>query len=205
VLEILLFYGYARRNTNGIAHRMIKEFGSLHNLLDADVDTLIRILKCSENIAVLLNLIPKLANRYLTNKWQPIIKRIALDKKEIAAEFVIDLLTGYTLERFYVICLDTQLRIINVEFISEGVVDEAAVYPRKVIDVALKNNASAVILAHNHPAGTNSPSSGDKEATRRISEAFQTMGIAVIDHIIAAGNTFYSFAARKNYFVTGYK
>jgi len=200
VLELLLYYCYPRCDTNEIAHSMLKEFGSLHNLFEADVETLMTTLNCTENIAVLINLIPAMANRYFRSKWGA---GVIINDAKIAGQFAIDLFVGQTVEKFYVFCLDKKLKLINTVLISEGTLDESAAYPREVIRAAIKNNATAIIMAHNHPSASLHPSLNDIEATRRIAEGAEIIGLDVIDHIIVAGDTYYSFAARRQH-VRGY-
>ena len=200
VLELLLYYAYPRCDTNPIAHKMLGEFGSLHNLLDTDVTTLMARLSCSENIAILLNLIPALANRYNLSKYS---KKTILDNEKIAAEYAINLFLGHTVERFYVLCMDMKRRLNKASLISQGTLNEAAVYPREVVREALANRASCVILAHNHPGGSMRPSRADLEVTRRIVDGLAFIGVDVLDHIIVMGETYYSFAARGQH-VAGY-
>jgi DNA repair protein RadC len=200
VLELLLYYCYPRCDTNEIAHNMLKEFGSLHNLFEADVESLMSTLNCSENIAVFLNLLPAVANRYFRSKWGA---SVILDDEKIAGEYAIDLFVGQTVEKFYVLCLDKKFKLINAALISKGTLDESAVYPREVVGAALKNNATAIILAHNHPGGSIRPSRNDMETTRRIVEGTELIRLDVLDHIIVAGDAYYSFATRRQY-VKGY-
>jgi len=200
VLEMLLYYCYPRGDTNQRAHGMLKQFGSLHNLFEADVETLMERLKCSENVAVLLNLIPALANRYYRGKRS---RKFKLDSEHAAGEYAMDLFIGQTVERFYVFCLDSRFRLKNIALISEGTVDETAVYPREVARVAIQDKVAHVILAHNHPGGSLRPSLADADITRRISEGLAYLGVKVVDHIIVAGDTYYSFAARGQS-VSGY-
>jgi DNA repair protein RadC len=200
VLEMLLYYCYPRGDTNARAHQMLKKFGTLHNLFEADVETLKEVLGCSENIAVLLNFVPKLSNRYFRSKWGNII---IIDDEKIAGKYAIDLFVGEVVEKFYVLCLDKKFRLINTVAISEGTTDEAAVYLREIINAALKNNATAIILAHNHPGGLAKPSKSDIEATRQIVKNMEAINIDVLDHVISAGDTYYSFAARRQH-VRGY-
>jgi DNA repair protein RadC len=200
VLEFLLFYCYPRRDTKIIAKKFLKEFGSLHGLFEADVETLVATLNCSENIAVFLNLIPAVANRYFRGKWSD---GVILDDAKITGKFVIDLFVGETVEKFYVLCLDKNFKLIHTALISEGTLDESAVYPREIVREAIKYHAASVILAHNHPGGMIKPSRADLEATRRIVEGTELIGIDVIDHIIVAGDTYYSFDARRQH-VRGY-
>ncbi|MCL2387224.1 MAG: DNA repair protein RadC [Defluviitaleaceae bacterium] len=200
VIEFLLYYVYVQRDTNEIAHNMLNKFGSLHNLFETDVEELMSTLNCTENIAVLLNLIPALANRYFRSKWSA---GLILDDVEIAGQFAIDLFVGKTMELFYVLCLDKRHRLIHAALISEGTVDEVAVYSRKIAHEALKHKANYVILTHNHPSGTLRPSRGDLESTKHIVEGMKFIDIDVLDHIIVAGDTYYSFDARGQY-VRGY-
>jgi DNA repair protein RadC len=200
VLVLLLYYCYAQCDTNPHAHRMLKEFGSLHNLFETDVESLMKTLNCSENIAVLLNFIPALANRYFRSKWEHNVK---IQDAKTAGNYAIDLFVGETVEKFYVLCLDKKCRLINTVLISEGTPDETSVYLRKIMEAALKNNATAVILVHNHPGGTFAPSRADITATREVINSLDTINITVPDHIIVAGDKYHSFAAKRQ-FVRGY-
>jgi len=200
VLEFLLFYCYPQRNTNDIAHRMIKKFGTLHNLFETDVETLMSTLEISENVAVLLNLIPKIAKKYFLGRWGA---GLIVDDEKIAGEYLIDLFLGETTEKFYMLCLDMNYKLINAALVSEGTINETNVFPREIIAVALRNNASFVILSHNHPSGTLEPSRADNELTRRLVEISEPLSIQIIDHIVVSGDKYFSYAARRKH-VRGY-
>ena len=200
VLEMLLYYCYPRRDTNEIAHQMLLEFGSLHNLLEADIETLEERLKCSRNVAFFLNFMPALANRYFRSKWG---RNFVINSARVAGEYAIDLFSGLTAERFYVLSLDNQRRLNKVSLISKGTVNETAVYPREVVKVAIQDKVPYVLLAHNHPGGSLRPSGPDLEVTRQIVKGLEFINVDVLDHIIVAGDTYYSFAARGQ-FVAGY-
>jgi DNA repair protein RadC len=200
VLELLLYYCYPRRDTNEIAHRMIKAFGSLYNLMDADVKDIMDRCGVSENVAVLVNLIPPLAGLYFRGKWS---KKVVLDSEKEAGPYVISLFVDSTVESFYLLCLDVKRQLKHVSLINEGTINETAVYPREIVSEALRHQASAVILAHNHPGGTLRPSRRDMEVTAQIVEGMGFIGIKIMDHIIVAGDQYYSFAARRQH-VAGY-
>ena len=201
VLELLLYYCYPRGDTNPRAHEMLAKFGSLHNLFEADVETLMERLNCSENIAVLLNLVPALAHRYFNSKWDK--KHLILDKVCIAGEYAIGLFVGKTSEQFYVLSLDNKRRLINTVLISEGTIGETAIYTREIARAAIQDKATCIILTHNHPGGTLRPSNADIEVTRKVMEWLGFINVDVLDHIIVAGDTYYSFASRGQ-FVAGY-
>ena len=200
VLELLLYYGYARCDTKQIAKKMLTEFGSLHQLFEADIPTLTARLGCTENIAVLLNLIPHLANRYLRDREQ---KNTLFKNAAAAGNFAVNLFVGKTHELFYVFCLDARNRLNRCVEISRGTLDESAVYPREVIKAAIEGQASAVILAHNHPGGTLKPSRADLEVTRQLVHLLEKINVPILDHIIVVGDTYYSFALRRQH-VAGY-
>lgn len=96
-------------------------------------------------------------------------------------------------EHFAVIYLNARNRIIAVETIQEGIVNQAVVYPRKVLEKALSRKASAIILVHNHPSGHVRPSDADIRLTRILQDAARVMDIALHDHLIVGENRFFSF------------
>ena len=102
----------------------------------------------------------------------------------------------YPNEVFKIALLDAQNRLKGVETMSEGVVNEAPVYPRAIVKTALDYNASSLILCHNHPAGSTSPSSADLDVTKRLVSALKTVSVTVVDHIIVASMQYVSLAER---------
>jgi len=96
-------------------------------------------------------------------------------------------------EKFYTLLLDTKNQIIAVEEISTGSLNASIVHPREVFHYAIKKNAKAMILAHNHPSGHPAPSQEDKGITERLVEVGKIVGIEVIDHIILGKESYYSF------------
>lgn len=191
VLELILFYCIPRMDTNEIAHRLIDEYGSLSNVLEAPVDKLAESKGVSKNTAVLLSLLPHISRYYLKDRWG---ERPVLNSSKIAGEFAVSLLTGKTYEEFLIICLDSQNKVIQVETVHKGTVNEAVVYPRLVLETALKYKSNSVIFAHNHPGGSLKPSSADIDLTVKLKHLLQGISIKVNDHIIAAGTEFFSFA-----------
>jgi len=201
VLEMLLYYCYPRCDTNEIAHRMLSEFKTLQNLFEADVDTLMSRLGCTEKIAVLLNLMPAVAGRYMRSKWG---NKVILNTPETAGEFAISLFVGEEVENFYILCMNKQLRLNQVAHIARGTIDEVPIFTRELVKKVLEHQAVNVILTHNHPGGGIQPSLDDNAVTTRIRDALELINVSVIDHIIVAGDKYYSFAKRKHRHVTGY-
>ncbi len=97
-------------------------------------------------------------------------------------------------EEFYVILLDTANSILSEHVISRGSLNASVVHPREVFKKAIIDSAAQVILMHNHPSGNPEPSSEDKDVTANLVNAGAVIGINVIDHIIIAGQRYFSFA-----------
>lgn len=99
-------------------------------------------------------------------------------------------------EVFMVLYLDAQHRLISAEEMFRGTLTQTSVYPREVVKAALRENAAAVIFAHNHPSGVAQPSHADELLTRQLKEALALVDVKVLDHFIVAGGSVLSFAER---------
>lgn len=193
ILELLLFYAIPRKDTNELAHSLIKKYGSLSGVLEADPKDMAKTPGLGENSAILLAIIPSLARIYMKDRWG---SRPALNSTAKAGEYVLTLFAGRTYEVFYVICLDAQHKVIYPALVHEGTIDQAPIYPRIIVETALRHKAHSVILAHNHPGGSPTPSPQDIEVTKRIRMALEQISISVLDHIIAAGEQYGSCAEK---------
>jgi len=101
-------------------------------------------------------------------------------------------LTNETKEYFFTLHLDGKNRIVCIDQVSVGSLNQSIVHPREVFKTALLSSAAAIMLIHNHPSGDPAPSREDREITRRLKEAGDLIGIRVLDHLII-GETFFSF------------
>ncbi|WP_010250360.1 RadC family protein [Acetivibrio cellulolyticus] len=191
VLELLLFYSIPRKDTNELAHELLSKYGSLSGVFEADPKDLSQISGVGESTAFLLSLIPQLSRRYFNDKWG---EKPELNSSTKAGQYAVSLFAGRTYEAFYIICLDSQNKVNYSELVHEGTINEAPVYPRLLVEAAIRHKANSVILAHNHPGGSLNPSRADIEATRTICNALESISIKVIDHIIVCGGKYYSFA-----------
>lgn len=193
VLELLLFFSIPMRDTNELSHKMLAEFGSLAGLFEADPKDICKRCKVSENTAILVSLIPSLARRYFKGKWGD---KPMLNNTTKAGQYCLSLFTGRTYEAFFIICLDSQNRVNYAALVHEGTINEAPVYPRLIVEAALRHQANSLILAHNHPGGSLQPSNADIEVTGKIVAAAEAISIKVVDHIIVAGDRYFSFAEK---------
>ena len=190
VVEILLAYAVPRKDTKALAKDLLKTFGGIKGLLDADISALTGISGIGPHAAVLIRLIKELSALYLKEK--------AKEKTQISCttellDYCKTALGGLKDEQFCVIYLDAQNQLIEMETLQEGIVNQAIVYPRQVLENALRRKASAMILVHNHPSGHVKPSDADIRLTKAIREAARMLEILVHDHVIIGENRFFSF------------
>ena len=87
-------------------------------------------------------------------------------------------------EEFHILWLDNRHRIIDCQKLFTGTIDGASVYPREVVRAALRVNACAAILAHNHPSGVAEPSAADRAITDELRDALRLIGVRILDHIV---------------------
>ena len=109
---------------------------------------------------------------------------------------IFSFLTTESKEYFFTLHLDGKNRILCLDGVSVGSLNQSIVHPREVFKTALLSSAAAIILVHNHPTGDPSPSSEDIAITRRLKEAGELMGIKVLDHIILGDREYLSFVER---------
>jgi DNA repair protein RadC len=95
-------------------------------------------------------------------------------------------------EEFWVMALGSTKKVLNIEMIARGTVDACFVHPRDVFRFAIKSNASCLLVAHNHPSGECKPSQQDLDLTRRLLEAGDLLQIPIVDHIVLAGEKYWS-------------
>jgi DNA repair protein RadC len=189
-LELLLCYVVRQEDVKPPAKALLRAFGSIKGVLDADISDLEKISGIGPSSSVALKLVKDLCALYL--------KQQAMEKSQITCtsellNYCKTALGGLKDEQFRVIYLNAQNRIIDDEIIQEGIVNQAVVYPRKVLENALRCKASAIILLHNHPSGHIRPSDADIRLTRTIQETAKALDILVHDHIIIGENRFFSF------------
>jgi len=121
------------------------------------------------------------------------LKTEMLNSAEAATDYL-RLLVNCEVEQFYVLSLNSRLRVIGADLISTGTVKDAYVHPRAVAEAVLARGASAVILSHNHPSGHLVPSQADHNLTQQLCTVLNGMDINVMDHIIVTYDASYSFA-----------
>ncbi len=183
ILEMLLFYGLPRADTNPIAHELLNRFGSIIDVCDAPLEELIKIKGITQNVAVLLKFIPQFS-RYYANRQAETQSRVY--DTESAYNLIKPQFIGKKDENVVLILLDSKGRVLYCDVISEGNINTVPLYIRKIITLASAYNAAGAIIAHNHPSGSVMPSPGDIAATKKLFAAFETIDVSLHDHIIYA-------------------
>ena len=188
-LELALFYAIPRKDTNPIAHALLERFGSLDQVLEAPVEELAKVPGMGESAAILLHMITEMGRYYLVSRS---IQNRVLPTLDDCANYLVPFLYGRRVETVFLLCLDAKCKVLCCKEVGEGSVNSAGISIRKIVETALGANASAVVLAHNHPSGVAIPSGEDVQTTRRIAVALQAVEIQLVDHIVVADGDYVS-------------
>ena len=182
LLELLLCYAIPQGDVNGLAHALLDQFGSLAGVFDALPPSLTRVDGVGEHTAVLLKLIPKLAGRYSTIRSSP---GDILASSRAARDYLLPYFQpGPRNEMVYLVCMDAKYKVLGCHKLGEGTVNAADITPRRVVELALAHNASAVLLAHNHVSGLALPSNADLLTTETLARVLREVGVELADHLI---------------------
>lgn len=192
VVELLLTLAIPRVDVKQPAKALLQRFGNLRGILDAPVDELRTVKGIGEVTPVALQIIRAAATLYLRQATEG--AQILTDPDRLTDLWRMRL-GALRNEVFEVAYLDSGLRLLRegVERLEEGTIDRAAVYPRRVVEAALRRRAAAVVLAHNHPNGDVKPSEQDKLLTRAVVLAAETVHLRILDHIIVSPDEVFSF------------
>ena len=192
VMELLLTLAIPRSDVKRPAKALLERFGGLRGVLDAPLVELRSVAGIGEVAATGLHLVREAATLYLQEGSEG--AEVLKDAAKLS-DFWRMRIGALKHEVFAVAYLDSGCRLLRngVETLQEGTVDRAAVYPRRVVEAALKRQAAALVLAHNHPNGHVQPSEHDKVLTRAIVLAAETINLRVVDHLIVSPEETFSF------------
>ena len=193
LLAIFLRTGIAGCNAVDLARRLMHEYGSLRQLLQADRRRFCATRGLGNAKYAQLQAVLELARRHLAEN---LLRSDALKNPAETRRYQKARLRDYPYEVFACLFLDTRNRIICYEELFRGSSDGASVHPREVVRRALQHNAAAVILAHNHPSGVAEPSDADRRITTRLQDALALLDIRVLDHVVIGDQIATSFAER---------
>ena len=181
LIEYLLALAIPRRDTKPLAYALLREFGGIGGVLSADTASLARVPGMGETSVAAIKVAHAAAirlvkagieDRPVLANWQALLDYLRAD------------MAHHAVERFRVLHLNARNMLIRDEVMSEGSIDQAAVYVREVVKRALELGSAAIILVHNHPSGDPAPSRADIDITKAIAAAGKPLGLSVHDHLI---------------------
>ena len=187
-LELLLFYAIPRKDTKSTAKNLIARFGSLPAVLDATLEELTEA-GLSPNAAILLKLVPDM-NRYYAVKTDGAGQKV--HSTSDAGRILCAMFRHEQTESVRLLCLNAGGKVLKLALLNEGDINAVHFSVRKIVETALSAKAVSVILAHNHPGGTLTPSREDLDATNSAKAALSTVGIQLLDHLIISGDGYCS-------------
>ncbi len=190
LLELYLCAALPRRDVKPIAKTLLKTFGSLGGVLNADVAAMTKVDGISAASAASLKVAHEMAVRLLAEE---VHDKPVLGNSQSLTDYCRVAMGHGKKEQFRILYLNRKNMLIADEVQQEGTIDHTPVYPREVIKRALDLGATALILVHNHPSGDTQPSAADIEMTREVEDAALKLGIQLHDHIIVSKNGHTSF------------
>jgi DNA repair protein RadC len=197
LLALLLRSGTRKCNVLTLSHDLLRSVGSVRGLLRMSYHDLCAFPGIGGVKAVQLQAMMELARRMLNSgEAAPL-----MDSPEKVFQWLLPLADGESVEKFWVLSLNRKNRLLRCNVVTSGTATASLVHPREVFREAIRNGASALVCAHNHPSGDPAPSSADIRATRQLREAAAVIQIDLLDHIIVGrvehdpqASGFYSFA-----------
>ena len=191
VLEFLLTFIFRQGDVKPLAKELIRTFGSFSEVLDASVEELEGVKGMGKTSALSLTALRQVMAFYFQNK-------ITSGKEQITKmSSLVEILRASIGHRhnevLFAIFLNPKNEVLATKELGEGTVSQATAFPRKIVEEALKQKATSIILAHNHPGGVAEPSENDLSITAEIQKALALVEISLQDHIILADNEYYSF------------
>jgi len=194
LLAIIIRTGTASTTALQLSDLLLKHFGSLEVLAQAEVDEISKIKGIGQTKAIQIKAALELGTRLITLQAK---KREGIKNAEDVFNLLLPTMRYLDKEYFRAVFLDTKNQVLQIKDISIGSLNASIVHPRELFKAAIKVSSAAIILAHNHPSGDPNPSPEDIEITKRIWEGGQILGIKILDHIIIGDNKYVSLKERK--------
>ena len=191
LLEMLLFYGIPQKDTAGIARELIKRFGDFSGVLDANIDDLVSVKGMTRNAASLIKLMRPVGRSYIISKFK---QREVLKSLQDIGNYIMTRFFSVDTECCALLCLNRLGKVISFEIISEGDMDSVGLSVRTVMEKVLKTEATAVVLAHNHPGGIALPSESDVVITTQVAQSLKTVSVNLVAHVVIADDDYVSMA-----------
>lgn len=196
VMELLLFYGIPRKDTNEIAHKLMERFGSFSGVFDASFESLIEC-GLSRSCASFIKLIPAVCSRYYVDKYNSNEKSNQINSENIG-DCVLPYFIGKDDEQVLLLLVDPKGCRLFCDIISTGSFSTSEVNIRKIMQLCVKHKAYGAVLAHNHPSGVALPSNQDIIVTKKLKSSLQSIDVRLLDHLIIADMDFCPMSELEN-------
>lgn len=183
ILELLLFYSIPQKDTNPLAHKLLKEFTSIKGVLSAPTEELMNVVGIKQNSATLLKLVHGLINYTSVPKGAKVINT-TFDAKDYCQK----LFHGIDVEQFYVICLSKENEVKKMKMIALGTMDEISLQIRNITEFVLLSRCNRIVICHNHPSGKGRVSDEDMSFTYSLLCSCLLNSIDILDHVIVGTN-----------------
>lgn len=194
LLAIFLRIGVKGTPVLSLAEQVLAEFGSLRNLLIAPIERFCQVKGLGEAKYIQLQACREMTKRYLAQEMEV---ADTISNPMLAVLYCQAELESDEREVFMALFLDNQNRLIKIEKLFFGTINQTQASPREVIKAALRYNAAGLIVAHNHPSGDCEPSEADRSFTERLEYACELFDIRLVDHIIVGKGDYFSFEEDK--------
>lgn len=195
LLAVIIGSGTKGTDVLDIAHQVLLEFNGLNRMQSCSIDDFQKVRGIGEAKAISLYAMFEICKRANNEKFY--IERTALTKPE-AIFNLCKPMVHYQQEKLAVICLNIRMELISKTEVFVGEISSVMIQPREIFKTVFNKNAYAFILVHNHPSGYCDPSDDDIIATKSIIEGAKLLNTMFVDHIIVAGNGYYSIRANHN-------
>lgn len=189
-LEILLFYALPRCNTNEIAHRLLDRFGGFREVLEADASELRLVKGMGDNAARLIRLVSQMNMRYLSSERRGGCS--IMNSTDAVVDYLRPLFAYSRDELAFALCLNSAGGIIRCHELGRGMSNRVEFSARQIVELALRDNAAHIILAHNHLSDVALPSRADVASTKAIASTLRSLGVSLADHFIISGEEYVS-------------
>lgn len=193
LLAIFLQTGVPGTHVIALAESLVSHFGSIYEILAADHKAIMGFHGMGAAKFARLSAVTELSQRRHASQMA---RENVLLNPIITRQYLQNLLADREREVFLVLFLDNQHRVIRHEEMFAGTISSVEIHPREIVREAMKVNAAALILAHNHPSGKAEPSFADRRVTEQIVKACQLLDIRILDHLVVGGGDTVSFAER---------
>lgn len=189
VLELLLCFSIARKDTAPVADALLQHFGSFTQVMEASAEELQNVPGIGEHTATLIALTTAVGRYYSVKRATGVD---ILDSTTQCGRYLMHRFFGRRNETVFLLCLDAKCKVLCCKEVGEGSVNSANIPVRRVVEMALAANATTVVIAHNHPSGVAVPSHEDVHTTYRLARALDAVEITLADHIVVADEDFVS-------------